>query len=131
MGKRSAGNSWWWIQHVHDHWRYASKQVISTRWITKSQTTQQDVGSGEYGIYGYGYQLWTCKSSDIQNPIDYFYANGIYGQYIFVVAVAKSQLQNDNQSLPRLFFEEFLRSLKNEWLSRLRWKILQTALIIL
>ncbi|QFF99378.1 class C beta-lactamase-related serine hydrolase [Psychrobacillus glaciei] len=96
--------------------RYASKQVISSNWITKSQSPQQEVGNGEYGTFGYGYQFWTCNSSNTQNPIDYFYANGIYGQYIFVVpklnivAVAKSQLQKDNQSLPRLYFEEFLRS---------------------
>lgn len=47
-------------------------------------------------------------------PFDYYYANGLFGQYIFIVpklnimAVVKSHLQDEQQSAPRLFFEELL-----------------------
>lgn len=69
---------------------------------------------------GYGYQLWTCEITNSNNKIEYYYANGLYGQYIFIVpklnimAVAKSYLQDDQSSAPKLFFEELLRSWKDE-----------------
>jgi CubicO group peptidase (beta-lactamase class C family) len=96
---------------------YSSNQLISSNWINQSASTYNHVETASSGVYGYGYQLWTFESIHKGNPIDYFFANGLFGQNIFVVpklemvAVAKSQLQNDNQSLPRQFFEEFLQNL--------------------
>ncbi|CAG9606807.1 serine hydrolase domain-containing protein [Pseudoneobacillus rhizosphaerae] len=96
---------------------YSSNQLISSNWIEQSASTYNHVETAPSGIYGYGYQLWTFESFHTENPMDYYYANGLFGQNIFVVpklemvAVTKSQLQNDNQSLPRQFFEEFLQGL--------------------
>ncbi|MGE8204623.1 serine hydrolase domain-containing protein [Heyndrickxia sp. NPDC080065] len=98
--------------------KFANKQIVSSDWIKQAQAPYKSVNSSENGEYGYGYQIWTYKNNTIDNPIDFFYANGIYGQYIFVVpklnivAVAKSQLQSEKQSLPALYFQDFLRGLE-------------------
>lgn len=97
---------------------YASKQLISSNWLEQSSAPYKHVETSSSGVYGYGYQLWTFESSNSVNPIDYCFASGLFGQYIFVVpkleivAVTKSQLHTDNQSLPRQFFEEFLQRLE-------------------
>ncbi|MFO1446097.1 serine hydrolase [Bacillus sp. Bva_UNVM-123] len=91
---------------------YMGKRVISPNWISESQTLYKQVSESEYGTYGYGYQFWIAKSSNHPN---YFYANGIYGQNIFIVpklnlvAAVKGQLDSKNQSLPNSYFEAFLR----------------------
>ncbi|WP_276569622.1 serine hydrolase domain-containing protein [Cytobacillus firmus] len=98
---------------------YLSKQLISANWIAQSKSPFKHVEAGSHGAYGYGYQLWTFESSDSDNPIDFYFASGLFGQYIFivpkleVVAAVKSQLPHDQQDLPRQFFEEFLHCLKN------------------
>ncbi|MUK87832.1 serine hydrolase [Ornithinibacillus sp. L9] len=97
--------------------RYNAKQIISPIWVSQSTSAYKNVGFSEYGTYGYGFQLWTFESNKTKDSIDYYYANGIFGQYIFVVpklnivAVAKSQLQDNRKHLPKLYFEEYLRSL--------------------
>jgi CubicO group peptidase (beta-lactamase class C family) len=96
---------------------YFSKQLISLDWISQSKTPYKHVETLSHGTYGYGYQLWTYESSNSNTPINYYFASGLYGQYIFIVpsleivAVAKSQLQREHQSLPRELFEEFLQCL--------------------
>lgn len=98
--------------------KFANNQVVSSDWIRQTQTSNISIDSSENGEYGYGCQIWTFKSNTLHKPIDYFYANGIFGQYIFIVpklnivAVAKSQLQSEKQSLPGLFFQDFLRSIE-------------------
>ncbi|WP_052124137.1 serine hydrolase domain-containing protein [Ureibacillus manganicus] len=94
--------------------RYNSRQLISSNWILQSKKQNKEVDTTEEGTYGYGYQLWTYESTN--KSMEYYYANGLFGQYIFIVpelnimAVAKSQLQEDLQSAPRVFFEELLGS---------------------
>lgn len=96
--------------------KYQSKSVVSSDWIMQTVTPYKQVEEASNGTYGYGYQLWTFQSENLENPIDYYYASGLFGQYIIIVpkleivAVAKSHLQGDNQSLPRIYFEEFLRT---------------------
>ncbi|GKV54877.1 6-aminohexanoate-dimer hydrolase [Sporosarcina sp. NCCP-2222] len=99
--------------------RFNSKQIISSNWLHQAKTPYKQFETEREGTAGYGYQLWTYKSTI--NPIDYYYANGLYGQYIFIVpklnmiAVAKSHLQDDQQqSAPRLFFDEIIGS----WLKK-------------
>jgi len=93
---------------------YFSKQLISSNWISQSKSPNKHIETLSNGTFGYGYQLWTYEDSKSDNPIDYYYASGLFGQYIFIVpklelvAVVKSQLQKDHQSLPRQYFEEFL-----------------------
>jgi CubicO group peptidase (beta-lactamase class C family) len=93
--------------------KLTSHQIISLNWLMQSRQPYKQVEASDFGTYGYGYQLWTFESADI----DYYCASGLFGQYIFIVpkleiaAVVKSQLQNDDQALPRQFFEEFLRSI--------------------
>ncbi|MEO4054770.1 serine hydrolase [Solibacillus sp. CAU 1738] len=94
--------------------RFNSNQVISSNWLIQAKRPYKQTTITKEGIYGYGYQLWTYENTNTNTSIDYYYANGIYGQYIFIVpklnimAVAKSQLRSDQQSAPRLFFEELL-----------------------
>lgn len=94
--------------------RYNSKQVISSNWLTQAKNTYKQVETTKEGTYGYGYQLWTYENTNSSRPFDYYYANGLFGQYIFIVpklnimAVVKSHLQDEQQSAPRLFFEELL-----------------------
>jgi CubicO group peptidase (beta-lactamase class C family) len=96
---------------------YSSKQIVSAQWIIASSATNKQVESTPNGNYGYGYQLWTYEGVQADKPIEYYYASGLFGQYIFIVpnleivAVVKSQLQQDYQSLPRVYFEEFLQVL--------------------
>ena len=100
--------------------RFNSNQVISSNWLLQAKRPYKQVETTKEGTYGYGYQLWTYENTNTNTPIDYYYANGIFGQYIFIVpklnimAVAKSHLQNDQQSAPRLFFEELLGSWLDE-----------------
>lgn len=97
--------------------RFNSIQVISSNWLNQAKRPYKQFETSKEGTYGYGYQLWTYENNNTNTPIDYYYANGIFGQYIFIVpklnimAVAKSHLQNDQQSAPRIFFEELLGSL--------------------
>ncbi|MCG3086783.1 serine hydrolase domain-containing protein [Sporosarcina cyprini] len=98
--------------------RFDSKQIISSSWLNQAKTPYQHFDTEREGKAGYGYQLWTYEST--LHPIDYYYANGLYGQYIFIVpklnmmAVAKSHLQDkQQQSAPRLFFDELLGSWLN------------------
>lgn len=99
--------------------KFGTKQVVSTEWVTQSQTPNKYTNSSEKGKYGYGYQMWTYTSTVPKNSIDYYYANGIFGQYIFVVsklnlvAAVKSHLSGENQSLPRKYFEEFLQNIES------------------
>jgi len=102
--------------------RFNSHQVISSNWLLQAKKTYKEVKTTVEGTYGYGFQLWTYEktNTNTNTPIDYYYANGIFGQYIFIVpklnimAVTKSHLQNDQQSAPRLFFEELLGSWPDE-----------------
>ncbi|MEY9972957.1 CubicO group peptidase (beta-lactamase class C family) [Lysinibacillus sp. RC46] len=102
--------------------QFKSNQVISSNWIheAKKPYKQFEAEEDRTAGYGYGYQLWTCEITNSNNKIEYYYANGLYGQYIFIVpklnimAVAKSYLQDDHSSAPKLFFEELLRSWKDE-----------------
>ena len=96
--------------------RFNSNQVISSDWLLQAKRPYKQVETTEDGTYGYGYQLWTYEDTITNNPIDYYYASGLYGQKIFIVpkvkimAVVKSHLPYDQQSAPRQFFEEFLGS---------------------
>jgi CubicO group peptidase (beta-lactamase class C family) len=98
--------------------KYANKQLLSSNWIHQAQMTRRQLDVKEFGVYGYGYQFWTFNSANTERPLNYFYANGIFGQYIFIVpkyrltATVKAHLLNENQSLPRLLFEEFLREIE-------------------
>ena len=100
--------------------QFNSKQVISSDWLLQAKRPYKQVETTKDGTIGYGYQLWTYEDTNSNDPIDYYYASGLYGQKIFIVpklnimAVAKSHLQDDQQSAPRLFFEELLRSWMNE-----------------
>jgi CubicO group peptidase (beta-lactamase class C family) len=95
---------------------YSTRQLLSSQWLEQSSYPYKDGETSENGTYGYGYQIWTCQSSS-DEKIDYFYASGLYGQFIFVVpalqivAVAKSQLSYEQQSIPRQIFEGYLQSL--------------------
>jgi CubicO group peptidase (beta-lactamase class C family) len=99
--------------------KWKDKQIISEEWLSLAQMANKELETTEFGTYGYGYQLWTYESHHQQNPIHFYYANGIFGNFIFVVpslqmvAVAKSQLQGEKQTLPMVFFEEFLRELED------------------
>lgn len=94
--------------------KFDTRQVVSQNWIKKSQFPEQIVDSSPHGQYGYGFQLWTFSSNSTTSAYDYFYANGLFGQFIFVVpkleliAVVTSHLQGDSQTLPVTYFEEFL-----------------------
>ncbi|GAB0167829.1 serine hydrolase [Lysinibacillus sp. CTST325] len=102
--------------------QFKSNKVVSFNWIheAKKPYKQFEAEEDRTARYGYGYQLWTCEITNSNNKIEYYYANGLYGQYIFIVpklnimAVAKSYLQDDQSSAPKLFFEELLRSWKDE-----------------
>ncbi len=97
--------------------KFSNQQMISTSWLEEAQRPHKQVETVEFGTYGYGYQFWTFRSSGLGKPINYYCASGLFGQYIFIVpefqivAVVKSRLQDEDQSLPRKFFEEFLRQL--------------------
>ncbi|MEQ6355403.1 serine hydrolase [Lysinibacillus sp. M3] len=100
--------------------RFNSNQVISSNWLLQVKRPYKQVNTTKDGTYGYGYQLWTYEDTNTNTPIDYYYANGLFGQYIFIVptlnimAVAKSHIQNEKQSAPRFFFEELLGSWQDE-----------------
>ncbi|QOV11530.1 hypothetical protein [Viridibacillus arvi] len=96
--------------------RFNSDQVISSNWLIQAKRPYKQFETRKEGTSGYGYQLWTYENTNTNTPIDYYSANGLFGQYIFIVpklnimAVAKSHLQNDKQSAPRIFFAELLGS---------------------
>ncbi|MDZ5471507.1 serine hydrolase [Bacillus sp. 31A1R] len=98
---------------------HKSKQLISSDWILQARYPHKQVEVLPEGTYGYGYQFWNFEGNNADNPINYYSANGLFGQYIFIVpelnivAVIKSHLQDEEQNLPRVFFEELLLSLRN------------------
>jgi len=100
--------------------QFKTKQVVSSNWISEAKKPHKQFEVEEDRTAGYGYQLWTCEIANSQTKIEYYYANGIYGQYIFIVpklnmmAVAKSYLQDDQSTSPKRFFEELLRSWKDD-----------------
>ena len=67
--------------------RFNSDQVISSYWLLQAKRPYKQVGTTKEGTYGYGYQLWTYENTNSNNPIDYYYANGMFGQYIFIVPI--------------------------------------------
>ena len=100
--------------------RFNSKQVVSSNWILQAKRPYKQFEPTNEGTYGYGYQLWTYENNT-NTQINYYYANGLFGQYIFIVpklnimAVAKSHLPKEDQQIaPRLFFEELLNSWQDE-----------------
>ncbi|MFS0863188.1 serine hydrolase domain-containing protein [Fredinandcohnia sp. 179-A 10B2 NHS] len=103
-----------------DNGRYGKNQIVSTKWVNQMQSTYKELETTEKGTYGYGYQVWTFKSNHDHNPIHFYYANGIYGQYIVVlpqlkvVAVIKSQLHSDTQALPMEYFQELITYMEND-----------------
>ncbi|PJO42870.1 serine hydrolase [Lysinibacillus xylanilyticus] len=100
--------------------QFKSIQVVSSNWIHEAKKPNKQFQAEEDRTFGYGYQLWTCEITNSNSKIEYYYANGLYGQYIFIVpklnimAVAKSYLQDEQSSVPKLFFEELLLSWKDE-----------------
>lgn len=100
--------------------RFNSNQVVSSDWIHEAKKPYKQVETTKDGTVGYGYQLWTYEDTNRNNPVDYYYASGLYGQKIFIVpklnimAVAKSHLQDDQATAPTRFFEELLRSWMDE-----------------
>ncbi|WP_113927893.1 serine hydrolase [Bacillus sp. P14.5] len=100
--------------------RHHANQIISENWIYHMTTPFKETKTEDQGTYGYGYQIWTYKSSHHYQPLDFYCASGIYGQNIFIVpklelvAVVKSQLQLEDHGLPRIYFKEFLRGLENK-----------------
>ena len=101
--------------------QFKSNKVVSAKWIHQAKKPYKQLGAEEGDrTAGYGYQLWTCEITNSNTKIEYYYANGLYGQYIFIVpqlnimAVAKSYLQDDQSSAPKLLFEELLRNWMNE-----------------
>ena len=94
--------------------QFNSKQLISSDFLQQMIRPYKQVDTTIEGTRGYGYQLWTYESTNNNTQMEYYYASGLYGQYIFIVpklnimAVVKSHLQYDQQSAPRLFFEELL-----------------------
>lgn len=100
--------------------QFNSNQIISSNWLLQATRPYNHVKNTNEGTYGYGYQLWTYENIHSNTLIDYYYANGIFGQYIFIVpklnimAVVKSHLQKEQQSAPRIFFEELLKSWQDE-----------------
>lgn len=100
--------------------QFNSKQLISSDFLQQMIRPYKQVDITTEGTRGYGYQLWTYESINNNTQMEYYYASGLYGQYIFIVpklkivAAVKSHLQGDQQSAPRLFFEEFLSSWVDE-----------------
>ena len=100
--------------------QFKSKQVVSSHWIHEARKPYKQFEPAEERTFGYGYQLWNCEIAMSNNKIEYYYARGLYGQFIFIVpklnimAVAKSYLQEGQSSAPLHFFEDFLRSWMTE-----------------
>lgn len=100
--------------------RCGKNQIVSFMWIEQMQSTYKELEITAKGTYGYGFQVWTFKSNHGHIPIHFYYANGIYGQYIVVVpqlkvvAVIKSQLQNETQTLPMEYFQELISNMEND-----------------
>ena len=96
--------------------QYHAKQLISSQWLEQMRTPYKPFEITQDGTYGYGYQIKSYESTNANKKMDYYYASGLYGQYIFIVptlkimAVVKSHLPYDQQTAPRRFFEEFLQS---------------------
>lgn len=59
---------------------WEGEQIISEQWINDSTSTQFERNSGSAS---YGYQWWVRTFGDNKHPA--FFAQGHYGQYIFVV----------------------------------------------
>jgi hypothetical protein len=64
-------------QMMLDLGRFNGKQIVPLAWAIDS--VKPTAPKSEADPFGYGYQWWVPV-----NPDDEFYANGIYGQYIYV-----------------------------------------------
>lgn len=96
--------------------QFNSKQLFSSDFLQQMARPYKLVDTTIEGTRGYGYQLWIYESTNNSTQMKYYYASGLYGQYIFfvpklnIMAVVKSHLQYDQQSIPRIIFEELLGS---------------------
>ena len=94
--------------------QYHGKQLVSSDWLAQTRTPYKPFEITQDGTYGYGYQIKSYESTNANTKMDYYYASGLYGQYIFIVptlkimAVVKSHLPYEQLTAPRQFFEAFL-----------------------
>lgn len=65
--------------------QYNSKQLISSEFLQQMIKPYKQVDITIEGTRGYGYQLWTYESTKYNKQLEYYYASGLYGQYIFIV----------------------------------------------
>jgi CubicO group peptidase (beta-lactamase class C family) len=98
--------------------QHNGKQILSSQWIEQSQTSYKKTHNSKIGSFGYGYQWWTLAEENGQNPISFYLASGLFGQYIIIVptlnivASVRSNLKHEDQSLPLHYFCDLLRSIK-------------------
>jgi hypothetical protein len=102
-------------QMMLNNGKYNGKQILSEEWITESTKNHIVPHSQSLGS-GYGYQWWLGETSMNGQTIKVYFAQGLGGQFIFVVprmkitAIFTSQL-NDNlggQFYPQVMMTEYI-----------------------
>ncbi len=79
---------------------YNGKQIVSNQWVTSSTSPKISVNNSMYYASQYGYLWWVGE----QDGIEYYFANGYGGQFIFVfpelnlTIAAQSKLNNEYNS---------------------------------
>lgn len=102
-----------WLYLNHGHWE--GRQVVSAAWVAAS--TRGLIRAELFP--GYGYQWWSDRvhywSPGAEQRVDYYFALGYKGQYIFVVsskqlvAVFTSNLEGDAYLIPqRLLHDDII-----------------------
>ncbi|MFJ5766400.1 hypothetical protein ACIP9C_13695 [Lysinibacillus sp. NPDC093210] len=64
--------------------QFKSNQVVSSSWIYEAKKPYKQFEAEEDRTARYGYQLWNCEITNSNTKIEYYYANGIYGQYMAI-----------------------------------------------
>jgi CubicO group peptidase (beta-lactamase class C family) len=97
-----------------NHGRWDTRQIVSANWVTASTHGQTDATP----FPRYGYQWWSATASswrqDLQSTVDvdYAFAAGFQGQYIFVVpsqhlvVVFTGKLEGETSFLPQKFLHD-------------------------
>jgi CubicO group peptidase (beta-lactamase class C family) len=75
-------------QVMLENGRYNGKQILSENWIAESTENRIAPDSHPLGS-GYGYQWWIGETSINGRTIEVYYAQGMGGQFIFVVPEMK------------------------------------------
>ena len=99
-------------QMMLNNGKYNDKQIVSEEWITESTQSYvvPELGSG------YGYQWWLGEVSVNGQTIKTYFAQGLGGQYIFVIpkmkitAIFTSQLKDNpgGQFRPQVMMTEYI-----------------------